>query len=143
MVNLDSLRKALSSLDRAINVAHSAEKMKKIDPAIKETIRAGVIQNFKFTYEICWKTMKRWLEENLGSIYVDGVPRNELFRLAAESHLIRDVGKWINYHKSRNLTSHTYNEEYARQIFDITLEFYSDAVNLLKSLEEKNDRYTS
>jgi hypothetical protein len=35
--------------------------------------------------------MKRWLEENVGSASVDGVPRRELFRLAAESRLIEEL----------------------------------------------------
>jgi len=143
MIYLNSLNKALNSLNRAIDAACSTEKMEKLDQAQRDTIRAGVIQNFEFTYELCWKIMKRWLEENIGSQYVDGVPRAELFRLAAESHLIIDVTRWMNYHKSRNLTSHTYNEEYAEQIFQVTLEFYHDALRLLESLEEKNDRYKS
>ena len=46
------------------------------------TIAAGVIQNFAFTYELCWKFMKRWIEENVNSEIVDGVTRRELFRKA-------------------------------------------------------------
>ena len=55
--------------------------------------------------------MKRWLEENVGSASVDGVPRRELFRLAAESRLIADLPRWMEFHQARNQTSHTYEEK--------------------------------
>ena len=49
--------------------------------ATQEGIKAGVNQNFKVTYELCWKFTKRWRENNIGATYVDGVTRRELFRL--------------------------------------------------------------
>ena len=39
--------------------------------------------------------MKRWLEKNYSSSYVDGVTRRELFRLAAENHIIDYVEDYV------------------------------------------------
>jgi len=60
--------------------------------------------------------MKRWLDENIGSTVADGVTRRELFRLSAENRLRNDVDTWMEFHRSRNLTSHTYNEETKKRL---------------------------
>ena len=108
MLDFSSLKSAVASLRRSIAVAQSAEKMR-FTSDHKETIRAGVIQNFEFTYELCWKFMKRWLEVNLGPVYVDGITRKELFRIAAENRLLDDVEDWMDYHATRNKTIHAYD----------------------------------
>ena len=77
-MQLDSLTKSIDALDRSVKTASSLDTS---DDDLRETVRAGVIQNFEVAYEQCWKMMKRWLEENIGRTYVDGVTRRELFRL--------------------------------------------------------------
>ena len=138
-LDLTGFKKAVASLKRAVTEAHSCEFMKKLTQEQQEIIRSGVIQNFEFTYELCWKFMKRWLERNLGSVYIDGISRRELFRLAAEYHLIQDVLVWFDYHEARNKTSHTYNEATAIDVFNAATRFLNDAQGLLKALEERND----
>ena len=136
-LDLSSLKKAVDVLQRSIKVAGIELEISEKD--LKETIRAGVIQNFEVAYEQSWKMMKRWLEENVGSSYVDGVTRRELFRLAAENHLISNINKWMEYHHSRNLTTHTYDEDTAEEVFQTAYNFLSDAKKLVKELESRND----
>jgi nucleotidyltransferase substrate binding protein (TIGR01987 family) len=138
-LDLSSLRKAISFFDRTIEVACSNEKMSLLDNDQKDAIRAGVIQNFEFTYELCWKFLKRWLGKNYANEYVDGITRKELFRLAAENHLISDVKRWMEFHSARNETSHTYNDAIAKSVFETAKDFLADAKSLIKVLEEKND----
>ncbi len=137
-LDLSSLQKAVVSLESSINVASSQIKGE-VDTAIEQVIRAGVIQNFEFTYELCWKFMKRWLEINVGGATLDGATRKELFRMAAESQLISDVDDWMEYHDAHNETSHTYDNDKADDVYKISLKFAEDAKQLLAMLEKKND----
>lgn len=139
MLDLASLNKAIKALKAALGVASSEAQMSKMSQDAKDTIRAGVIQSFEFTYELCWKFMKRWLENNLGSAYVDGVNRRELFRLGAEHHLISQVDKWMEYHDQRNETAHTYDQKTAEEVFATAKDFLQDAEELLVNLVKRND----
>lgn len=137
-LNLDSLKKSIESLTRALQASSDVSTLE-LPENIQETIRAGVIQNFEVCYEQSWKMMKRWLEENIGSSYVDGVTRRELFRLAFENKLIDDVDRWMDFHKSRNETSHTYDQGTAEEVFSDAELFVTDADFLLQAIEARND----
>lgn len=137
-LDLSSLRKAIESLEKTLKVAENKELAAGLDDDAKDAIRAGGIQNFEFTYELCWKFMRRWLGINVGSTYVDGVTRRELFRLSAENRLISDVEQWMEYHDARNETVHTYNEDTADDVFETSRIFLADAKKLLEALKERN-----
>lgn len=131
VLQLQSLQKAIESLKAVLIRAEDEELAAKIDDITRYAIKAGAIQNFEFTYELSWKFIKRWLENSLGSTYVDGVSRRELFRIAAENRLIEDVDQWMIYHQARNIMSHTYNEDRAEEVFAIAKIFAADAPVLL------------
>ena len=133
---LDNFAKSIRALERSVK---AASRLDTSDNDLQETVRAGVIQNFEIAYEQSWKMMKRWLTENIGATYVDGVTRRELFRRAAENRLIIDVDRWMEHHDARNLTSHTYDEETAQSVFERAVEFAYDVKQLLKALEARND----
>jgi len=137
-LDLSSLRKAVESLEKALRVADDGAFMSGLNDDQKETVRAGVIQNFEVTYELCWKFMRRWLEVNLGSVYVAGVARRQLFRLSAEHGLLDDVDRWMEYHDARNETAHTYDENTAEDVFETAHRFLADAQKLLEALEARN-----
>jgi len=138
-LEISSLRKGIGSLERAINVAIGKQADDEVSKDEMETIEAGVIQNFEFTYELCWKFMKRWIEENINAETIDGVTRRELFRVSAESKLIIDVNKWMEFHKARNSTSHIYDEKIADEVFAASLSFLPYAKDFLIRLEQRND----
>ena len=83
--------------------------------------------------------MKRWLEANVGSVYVDGVSRRELFRLAAEHHLIQDVDLWMIYHGAGNQTSYVYDPHIAAAVFGSAAGFFQAAKDFLAAIEARND----
>jgi len=135
-LDLTALRKAAQALKRAAAVWEGLTPVQQIKD-IGETVRAGVIQSFEFTYELCWKFMRRWLEMNIAPDAADGVSRRELFRLSAEQKLIDDVDIWMEFHTARNITSHVYDEEKAALVLEKALSFYTYAALLLERLEEK------
>ena len=128
----------ISSLEAALRVSDS-QNYSRFTEDEQKVIKAGVIQNFEFTYELCWKYMRRWLEENIGRSYSEGIARHELFRLARENHLILDVEAWMRHHRARNKTSHTYDPIRADEVFGDAKLFLNDAKNLLIQLEKRND----
>jgi len=139
MLDLTAIEKAQKSLSDSLSVLNDKSFIDKLTPQQFHTIRAGVIQNFEFTYELSWKFIKRWLENNIGNTEVDGVSRRQLFRLAAESKLIEDIDLWMTFHKYRNLTSHTYDENTAKEVAGTCPASSQACQRLIIELDSKND----
>ncbi len=139
MLELESLKKAIVSLEELLKRTEDKEYMSNFDKIAVNGLRAGVIQNFEFTYELAWKYMKRWLENNIGATAVDGVSRRQLFRFGAENHLIYDVDTWMDFHLARNKTSHTYNLDTADEVYEAAVEFLAEVKKLYRNLEARND----
>jgi len=140
MLDLSSLRKCVSSLQRALRYYEKRmEAQKDISADEMEILVSAIVQNFEFTYEMCWKFMRRWLDINLGVGTTSGATRKQLFRYAFESHLIQNVESWFSFHELRNLTSHTYDMEVAKEICRGAVGFSAEASALLEALEKRND----
>ncbi|MEZ7891408.1 MAG: HI0074 family nucleotidyltransferase substrate-binding subunit [Candidatus Wallbacteria bacterium] len=138
-LDLSGLADAVASLGNALEVADHFINSGKFNKNEIDVIKAGVIQNFEFTYELCWKFMKRWLDINHSESFTAGITRKQLFRYAAENLLIEDFDRWLTYHELRNKTSHTYDGLIAAEIFNSARQFHGDAKAFLKTLKEKND----
>lgn len=131
MLDLSSLHLALTSLRRAIQRSQTDLE--------DEELRDAVIQRFGYTYELCWKMLKRRLEIDAPTpSQIDGFSFRELMREGAERGLIEKVEQWLTYREQRNITSHTYDSLKAQSVYETALVFVSDAQSLLESLEERN-----
>lgn len=90
----------------------------------------ATIQRFEFTFELAWKLMKAVLE-------YEGIeatsPRSSI-REAWKQHIIGDAEKWLDMQVKRNLSSHTYNEETAQDIYRHIKEDY---ISLLQDLDQE------
>ncbi len=137
-LDLTSLEKALTSLSQLYQRVSDETFMSKQDQVIRFGLQAGLIQNLEFTYEVCWKMMKRWLETNAGE-NVEGVTRRELFRMAAENRLIDNVDAWMTFRELRNQTSHRYNSKLAEDAQALIADFIHAAERLLDYLKAHND----
>ncbi len=139
-LDLSSIEKGVDSLDAALKVAADAGFMSRLSKEQADTVRAGVIQNFEFTYELCWKFIQRWLKENR---FLDeaALPRTrkDLFRMAARAALIDHPDRWFDYGDARNITAHTYDLDKAKIVYEAATRFIVDAKELLERLESMND----
>lgn len=106
---------------------HEALKIAKSDLE-----KAGTIQYFEFTYELCWKTLKRLLKERGKDL---NSPKTVL-REAALEKLIDNPELWFEFTEDRNRTVHSYNKDVANDIFkDLNL-FDQEAAELIKRLQK-------
>lgn len=138
MLDLKSIENGIEALGKAVNIINKDTFFDNSDDMIF-IIKSGVVQHFEFTYELCWKYMKRMLGELAGAYMTDGLSRKELFRMSAEYGLIDNPDSWFAYHEARNLTSHTYNQFVADEVVALALKFHKDAQKLLDQLKIKND----
>ncbi|MBF8275624.1 MAG: putative nucleotidyltransferase [Candidatus Brocadiaceae bacterium] len=138
-LDLSSLQSALASFERALKFSQKIIDDKSFSDDEKEVIKAGVIQNFKSSYELCWKFMKRWLEQNYSESFTAGITRKQLFRYAAENLLIEDCDAWMHFHELRNKTSHTYDREVAEEIVEAAGNFFHHSRLFYKAIEARND----
>ena len=90
----------------------------------------GLIQCFEYTFELSWKTMKDYLEQEGFDVRS---PRATI-QTAFQSQLIADGHIWIEMLEKRNLMAHTYNEEFAAEAERLIREKYFQA---LKELSQK------
>jgi nucleotidyltransferase substrate binding protein (TIGR01987 family) len=98
----------------------------------------GLIKAFEYTYELSWKTLQDLLKEK-GYTHIAG-PRPVIEQCFKDKY-IEDGKGWMRMHQSRNLTSHTYNEETAKEIIEgIRNEYYFLLKNIVEILdiEEKS-----
>lgn len=100
-IKVTAYNKALRQLEEALNQPYS------------EFIRDAVIQRFEFTYELAWKSLKLQLAT------LDLVVRSpkETLKVAYQQQLIEDADSWGELHLKRNLTTHTYDETLAEDVY--------------------------
>lgn len=97
--------KALAQLEKAVALAD--------ERALTELERQGLIQSFEFTHELSWNVIKDYFEYQ-GITSING-PKDAV-RMAFNRELITEGDTWMEMIKSRNKTSHTYNEDTATEI---------------------------
>ncbi len=80
----------------------------------------GLIQCFEYTFELAWKTMKDYLEQEGFDVKS---PRKTI-QTAFQIQLITDGHTWIDALEKRNLMAHTYDEKRAMEAEKLIREKY-------------------
>ena len=74
----------------------------------------GIIQRYEFTFELSWKVMKLYLEDQ-GVLDEALAPRSTI-KVAFKNKVIDNGDIWIEMMLDRNRTSHVYDENTAIEI---------------------------
>jgi len=77
-------------------------------------VRDSAIQRFEISFELCWKYLKAYLEEEHNAACTS--PRT-CFRAAFKNGVIDNDPFWIDLTALRNYTVHTYNENLADYVY--------------------------
>ena len=100
--------------------------------------RDAVIQRFESTYGLCASLLKRYLEQTQAVAPENEMSFPAMIRTASESGLLRSGwDTWTEFRKARNLTSHVYNEDLARQVVERIPAFAVEAELLYEALEKE------
>ncbi len=110
----EQFRKALKRLEEAVNfIKNNNENYSNIS-VLSNLIKQGLIQNFEFTHELGWKLLKDYLKYQ-GAVEIHG--SRDAVREAFAANLITNGDLWMEMIKSRNETSHIYDDDLADDIF--------------------------
>lgn len=98
----------------------------------KRAVIDSVIQRFEFSLELMVRLLQAILESKLE---FQGSTKG-ILRSAYKTGLIDDEKVWVGMWLDRNLTVHTYNKEFADQMYErIKTDYFAALHKTLKSLE--------
>lgn len=118
-------KQRFSNFNKAFNQLERFIKAKNLN----EMEQQGLIKSFEYTYELAWKTIQDLLAEKG---YIGIVGPKPVIEQSFQDGYIQDGKGWMRMHKSRNLTSHTYDEQTAKEI---TQQIHTEYFFLLRELK--------
>lgn len=126
----------LSNYSKALRQLESAVELS-VERKLSNLEEQGLIQAFEFTHELSWNVLKDYFS-NQGNPEITG--SRDAFREAFRQGLIKDGENWMEMIKSRNQSSHTYNQEIAD---DISKKIIGAYYPLFKEFESKMNELKS
>lgn len=121
----ENFERALAQLEQAVLLRDQRE--------LSRLEQQGLIQAFEFTFELAWKTLKDYLEENG---VLTKFPRDAV-KAAFAAELVADGDIWLDMLEKRNLMAHTYDEEKASLALKLVVEDYYPQLMALRNLLRK------
>lgn len=109
----DNFLKALRQLNRAVELSRQRP--------LSELEKQGMIQAFEFTHELAWCVMRDFFAYQGNSSIMGS---RDATREAFQKGLVADGEGWMEMIRSRNQTSHTYNENVAAEIVEKVINLY-------------------
>lgn len=113
MQRFENYKKAFSQLKEAMELMDVRE--------LSKLEKQGTIQAFEYTHELAWKMLKDFLEYK-GNTDIYG--SKDAVRNSFKLGIIENGDYWMQMIKSRNLTSHTYDESTADEIIFLIKDMY-------------------
>lgn len=105
--------RAVARLRAAVALAH--------ERPLSELEQQGLIQAFEFTQELAWQVMNDYVEYQ-GDSSITG--SRDAIRAAFRAGLVVDGEGWMDTIKSRNRSTHTYDENTANELAGLIADRY-------------------
>ena len=136
-----SANKELRAQDSLYNFRKALERFSNAVTRREEFYREGyvdiyldlVVKRFEFTYEMSWKTIKRYLD----FIGIDCPNPRSCFKDALVQGLITDEAVWLDMIERRNLSSHIYDEDETKEILQKLNDYLKAFEELKGNIETK------
>lgn len=140
MSNADEIRwrQRFDNFQKAFLLLKEALEEKPIDEYSKLE-QEGIIQRFEYTFELAWKTIK----DKLFYEGYDEKTQRAVIRRAFEVEFIteEDTEIWLDSLDKRNILSHTYNEDAAREALEAIRDNYYPVIKqVYQSLKAEINR---
>lgn len=115
-------QKALLQLTKGVELSQQR--------TLSDIEQQGLIKAFEFTHELAWNVMKDYFEYQ-GNTSIMG--SRDATREAFQRNMITDGEGWMEMIKSRNMTSHTYNQDIADEISEKVIVVYHHLLQEFRS----------
>jgi nucleotidyltransferase substrate binding protein (TIGR01987 family) len=116
------LEKAKDSLKTSVSLLNSAISNDTNNIELHKALRDACIQRFEFCVELAWKV-------SIKILGLETKAPNPAIRDMAQNKLIDDTKLWFDFLVARNKTSHSYDEDVAKEV-------YHEAKKIIPELEE-------
>jgi nucleotidyltransferase substrate binding protein (TIGR01987 family) len=128
-----------TSLGNAVGRLRAGLARHQAEP-LDEQLRDGLIQRFKFTYDLSHRVLRRYLSDHAGSPdEIAGLSFADLIRAGNAASLLRgEWSVWRRFREMRTRTSHTYDFDTAREVVAGIPEFLEEAEHLLRELRRRS-----
>ena len=113
-------KQRLQNYQKALLVLSKGVELSRLRP-LSDIEQQGIIQAFEFTHELAWNVMKDFFEYQGNSTIMGS---RDATREAFLRNLITDGDGWMEMIKSRNQTTHTYNQKIADEIATKVISVY-------------------
>ncbi len=124
-ITADEYSKALESLKTALGFVAKAST----DDEFK-VARDACIQRFEFSIELAWKVSAKIMGSR-------STAPKMVIREMAQNGLISNPELWLEFVDARNRTSHTYDENVAKEVFEVVKSFLPEGEKLISRFRSK------
>ena len=97
--------------------------------------RAGIIQFYEMAFELAWKTLKDYLQEQGFEV---ATPRQAI-KQGFQIQIINEGHSWIKALEDRNFTVHTYDKAKAIEVENDIRNVYAPLIKQLVNVFEKEE----
>ena len=129
---MSRLQERIESFNRAFEILSEAVNAYK-NNSMNILTHMALIQSFEVCFELAWKVLKDYLDENGVKVYLP----KEVIKEAFSFEVISNGQLWIDMLNARNSTSHEYNLDKVNSILmNISGEYFQELLQFKDYIKE-------